>query len=641
MAISEKDLMFMTEVARYYLDSASGDSDGSIRDTAIHFNISRNKVRKILITTGVMESTLTEDALRLQAQGLSIKAISKALGVSVATVSTAIPYGDKIDNSLDPTSHAAEVRGYRAYEKAQKKRQAGEAPDRSTWSDMDRMKEVLDAELKEESPERYEAFMDAAAELDREKKEEELELTLLQGKDKLSDEEKKRLTELEYKYGFFLGALNDRNMKVLEEVAGDRLPPEPVKVLWLHMELYSDYEYDEDTEALKKYGKLKYGDHISRDIVVPSDIPLYAMHYMIQRAFGWENSHLHEFTMSEERFADLCNDNAAMWSTLVGVLFRSPLMNEEDEFWADDYNEGSFKNWLRSKYTGPYLSLCHGEGLIACQDKMMELDMDAEYYVAYDREYNHETGKYDGEEYVTDVRSVYDYKGNKTEPPKPWHEVSDSYRVETRKFAEVPATGLKYLFERATDAVLERLPISSVLAVGKYGLTGSCTDEDKVFIEEQLVDNGNEIFGYAKKHVHRIIEDFIDSPEIQVPVMPFTDELLYKYDFGDGWKIRITASENCPDLVESGRITQKALDKANVKCRNLYRPVLIARNGEMLVDDVGGISGFADFLRNINPVLTGLTPEEREDAEREKAECLEWAQSLGWHRERLTDYNLL
>ena len=100
MAISEKDLMFMTEVARYYLDSASGDSDGSIRDTAIHFNISRNKVRKILITTGVMESTLTEDALRLQAQGLSIKAISKALGVSVATVSTAIPYGDKTSVSL-------------------------------------------------------------------------------------------------------------------------------------------------------------------------------------------------------------------------------------------------------------------------------------------------------------------------------------------------------------------------------------------------------------------------------------------------------------------------------------------------------------------------------------------------------------
>ena len=40
---------------------------------------------------------------------------------------------------------------------------------------------------------------------------------------------------------------------------------------------------------------------------------------------------------------------------------------------------------------------------------------------------------------------------------------------------------------------------------------------------------------------------------------PFTDELLYHYDFGDGWRVRITASDDCPDLVESGRISQKEL----------------------------------------------------------------------------------
>ena len=95
------------------------------------------------------------------------------------------------------------------------------------------------------------------------------------------------------------------------------------------------------------------------------------------------------------------------------------------------------------------------------------------------------------------------------------------------------------------------------------------------------------------------------------------------------------------DLVKSGRITQAELDRANVKCREVYRPVMIARDGEMLVDDVGGIHGFAEFLLKVNPELKGMDPEEREVARQEKKEYLEWARSLGWHREKSSNFNLL
>ncbi|MBR4146230.1 MAG: hypothetical protein IKU06_12345, partial [Lachnospiraceae bacterium] len=115
----------------------------------------------------------------------------------------------------------------------------------------------------------------------------------------------------------------------------------------------------------------------------------------------------------------------------------------------------------------------------------------------------------------------------------------------------------------------------------------------------------------------------------------------YNYDFGDNWHIKITSSENCTDLVGSGRITQAELDRANVKCREVYRPVLIASDGEMLVDDVGGIHGFSDFLQNINPELKGLDPDEKEEAKKEKKECLEWARSLGWHKDKVSNFNLL
>ena len=68
---------------------------------------------------------------------------------------------------------------------------------------------------------------------------------------------------------------------------------------------------------------------------------------------------------------------------------------------------------------------------------------------------------------------------------------------------------------------------------------------------------------------------------------------------------------------------------------------MIARDGEMLVDDVGGISGFAEFLEEINPDLKGLDPDEKEEAKQKKKQSLTWAKSLGWHRENLSNFNLL
>ena len=41
---------------------------------------------------------------------------------------------------------------------------------------------------------------------------------------------------------------------------------------------------------------------ISRTAIVPGDMNLHALHYMIQKMFGWQNSHLHMFSLSENDF---------------------------------------------------------------------------------------------------------------------------------------------------------------------------------------------------------------------------------------------------------------------------------------------------------------------------------------------------
>lgn len=103
---------------------------------------------------------------------------------------------------------------------------------------------------------------------------------------------------------------------------------------------------------------------------------------------------------------------------------------------------------------------------------------------------------------------------------------------------------------------------------------------------------------------------------------------MSNYDFGDSWCVKITVSKDCEDLVRDGRITQEQLDKAQIKCRELYRPVTLAVDGEMLMDDVGGMGGFIDFLKTINPELDGMDKEEKELAKTEKKEMLDWAKKV-------------
>ena len=68
---------------------------------------------------------------------------------------------------------------------------------------------------------------------------------------------------------------------------------------------------------------------------------------------------------------------------------------------------------------------------------------------------------------------------------------------------------------------------------------------------------------------------------------------------------------------------------------------MIARDGEMLIDDVGGLGGFANFLEKIHPELKGMDPDEKENAKYEKKELLAWAKSLVWHRDNSTNFSLL
>lgn len=621
MPISEKDREFIDNVAAFFRENKkeSFKEEGSIIATARHFGINRNKVRKILVTTGDVSYPLTEKAVKLRKEGCKIDEIADKLGVSKATVSTYLPYDTTIKNTLDPSPHTGKVREYRKYEKDRKERQKMKREEvneeRTSWKD-EWKKEVKMSYTPSFSRRKRITWedLDLGDEYFASKNEERIkmrkEYEALKEKEDLTQEEARRLLNYMLIYGEIPGLVSQRSVEDLERISGERLPAEPYDVMRLNMELVCDDE--DEIEVFKKYGSVKYGNTISRDCLVPINIPLYAVHYLIQRLFGWQNSHLHSFELDEDVRDRVTCDKLSVWAELVGILFRSPFMDEDAQFWADDYRGGSFKNWMTKKYTGPYYSRCTDEGYIKSQKTLSPVKKDlkenSEYYVLWEVDENGKRIR------LLDECPVVNYAGVKMDPPK-WFWKETKTELEIVRAEDAPVSRLDFDTCNTFD-LLERLPIISVISfLPDFDMTG----------KDFLLSVHDDIEKLKKEK----------STELLKEVLPraFTNTLIYRYDYGDSWKVRITATGDCLDLIKDGRITQEELDKAQIKCRELYRPVTIAVDGEMLLDDVGGTNGYAEFLKTINDDYKNddeYVPDK--DIEREmkieKRETLNWAKNI-------------
>lgn len=99
----------------------------------------------------------------------------------------------------------------------------------------------------------------------------------------------------------------------------------------------------------------------------------------------------------------------------------------------------------------------------------------------------------------------------------------------------------------------------------------------------------------------------------------------YHYDYGDGWMFKITIIDGCKDLIRDKRITKEKFEELKQKCITDCGPVFIAADGYNLVDDVGGVGDFINFLETLNAQENGLIDE------KEDFDYYNWAHSnFGW-----------
>ncbi len=329
----------------------------------------------------------------------------------------------------------------------------------------------------------------------------------------------------------------------------------------LHLELKNDYLSDYHKRMLKRYGESTSGDSITRDILIPSDMPLHNLHYAIQKLFGWQNTHLRSFYLPDEIYSKITGGTVKGWSDLVGILFQPPSEAEEDVFWDDDYEGGSFKIWLKKKYTGPYIYggiMEHPE--VAKQDIEQFLE-----------EFN-----------MIEVReSFMDYMDRKRQK-----ENTEMKIIKIAPIIDLTIEEMNYsiIIEGGTESLLERLEVNKVLAAQG---------------EEVYSDN----------------------------LFPVTKELIYNYDFGDNWIVKITKYKDCEDLLKQNLIDEYELKEAEEILLDKHKPVCINKEGLSVFDDVGGLSGFADLLGTI------YEGEDKKEASSARA----WARSLGWSAGKISN----
>lgn len=394
------------------------------------------------------------------------------------------------------------------------------------------------------------------------------------------------------------------------------------KVMKLRLELIFDSKDRRLMNTLRKYANVKEG--IVREILVPADISLHKLNYAIQKCFGWENSHLHHFALHPRTFAEMTggifdgnsderyycqNGSFIKWTDYCGTYFRFPSEDWDDIYWDDDYEgEVSFKSWLKRKYNGPNYYLGNGEHFV-CARKASE-DFIRDYPVIRVAPFLVDPG-------LRNSKSGQEIRKTVTE-------------------AMIREVGI--MFESPLYQLLERLPLCEVLLAQGDPKPTETQLSKQVKERTDLYRSCINKYADLKRGITRSRDDSAWT-EDSIPVLPISDELIYNYDYGDDWRVKITCDEkycfkNTDSLHVYNQKDEQLFDQE--ECDDILKVSLDRKlkctyvDGLNVLDDVGGIYGFAEFLKELH-----------EGDIEESASSKAWASSMGWTDRQISPKNIL
>ncbi len=540
------DQSLYEDIVNTYLDS------GSVKATCEKSGASEVTVRRVLITEGLWSSKTSKRIASLMDRGMSIEEVAAELSVTKNAVEAYLPYS-RGKYGMSGTENAQNSKKYR-----------------------DRVTEAQKAVCTLTADEKKSIAKESPA-----------------LKDKMASSSGKA------------------PLKESPEISGQESSD---LVLKLHLELV-DYNWDEPSEDLGLKGeereefltlaKAKKG--ISRDILVPGNMNLHALHYAIQRLFGWQNSHLHRFFINNNDFDEMTGGKFGAFAQLCGSLFRFPDDDSSDFYWDDDYKDNiSVKSWLKKKYSAPFRCGSIGESYLGNKWGIEDFLNHFSQFSSESTLKSIDEAVFMGETWNCLIERLS--VGELFLPQNQAHKDAASWKADilhkgndlTRELenARIDQDDLR----SSADELREWRKSADQLDQLKWMFPNTFKEEVKKRTGEsyeEVVAAHREELPYWKNRCMKFIRDW------NVALEPYFSELYYEYDYGDSWCVRITVTDR-----QNDPLTAEALQGA---------PLCVQSDGMNLVDDCGGIGGYLKMLR----VLNGKDSEE-------KAEMRAWARSLGW-----------
>jgi len=567
----------------------------SVKKVVENLHTNTIKVRRVLITEGLWESQTSRKVGALHSAGKSVKEIAKELCMSEKNVQSYLPY----------------TRG--AYGGAKS----------------------LDAKRSDD----YRKRMEQAAS-------NQVAIKGLYGKEFIEADMSDKDNIIYF---------SERKQK--EEPKEQNNPRRVPNAYKLRFELVAPYYYrtndnlldmlPEEEKTFLKLARAEKG--IIREVLVNREMNLHAMHYMIQKLFGWQNSHLHHFSLSQGDFDKITNKkNLKEYFKYCGSLFKVSGSEMNDRFWDDDYKEGkSFKSWLRSKYVPGYYDYSVENSFIRnieniknikkwVKNKLEDPGMtirDLSDMIILEDDFN---TVIDGLP-VCEIFKASGY-GRGSLIDRRWKEAQeaiiqkerikyDTMRVNDPKEYNAILEDMQELIDLRTNI----LNIESEIRYGNAARVRKFYKKDpRKVLEEQ---------GEMVNHLEMYLDDYMSggNPE----VIPFAEELYYNYDYGDDWCVRITCLDSYmtedrfgSDFIDSkgDKVSPDLIEKLQKVVLDM-EPVCVMADGLNVMDDVGGLHGYFELLRTVN----SKRPEDLE----EKENLRQWARDMGWTGRKSKAENML
>lgn len=572
----------------------------SVRKTAKNCHTSMVTAQRILITAGLWNSKSSKQVKELLDQGMTADQIAQELSLTKDAVYAYMPYS------------------------------------RGNYG----VKQTEDAQYSRDYRER----MEAAAEGMRKGNEDSMPVLMsnlvIEQTAASKQAKSSTLSNLRFDQEF----IEDLTDRAREDAAYGDTYREYGAVYALHLSLVSNFVYGadedmdmrpEDRAELLKLAKAESA--ISRDILVPGTMNLHALHYAIQKLFGWQNSHLHNFSIPQEDFDALTAGTLGGYTDLCGVLFRFPDDDMSDLYWDDDYKKGvSVKSWFKKKYSAPF------------------------------RQYSV------GDSYLGNLWEIEDFRGR-------FPDFKDETTLKEIRNKVAIEQDWNFLAERLTIRELFAAEHDSARAwkgdaVGKLELLKEELEDEKLYdSEDEMKEAATELRNWRqsyseldylswvhpntyKKEIEKAYKKSYDDvikmheeqmnawamqcldlfQDLNINLSPYFDTLYYLYDYGDDWCVKITLEEiyhktEDGDFVDNDmcRISEDLkLVLAQVEAKE--KAVCMAADGLNVVDDCGGLHGYLNMLQTING-----------DDKEKASDMKEWARGLGWTGRKSKPENML